>query len=59
MKYALKVLIEPDTWLYMSEGPVDNMRVWTTETFEEAERYKNFWIREGYEDNIEIVEYQP
>lgn len=54
MKYAIKV---DDT--FVSEGPIDDMRVWTTETLEEAERYKNFWVREGYEGNIEIVEYQP
>ena len=58
MKYALKVST-PDGDIFVSEGPVDDMRVWTTETFEEAERYKNFWLREGYEDTIDIVEYQP
>jgi hypothetical protein len=58
MKYAIKVST-PDGDIFVSEGPVDDMRVWTTEVFEEAERYKNFWIREGYEGNIDIVEYQP
>lgn len=59
MKYALKVHLDADTWLYVSEGPVDNMRAWTTESLEEAEEYRKVWIVEGHEEAIEIVEYQP
>ena len=58
MKYALKV-ITPDCEIFVSEGPVDDMRVWTTDSLEDAQRYRDFWLREGYEDSIEIVEYQP
>ena len=54
MRYAIKV-----DDIFVSEGPIDDMRVWTTESLDEAERYRNFWLREGYEDPIEIVEYQP
>lgn len=56
MKYALKVWFDT-SWLYVSEGPVDDMRVWTTTSLEEAQRYRNFWIREGHDDKIEVVEY--
>jgi len=57
MKYALKVITDRGD-IFVSEGPIDDMRAWTTESLEEAERYKAFWLREGYEDPIEIVEYQ-
>ncbi len=59
MKYALKVHFDERTWVYVSEGLGDDMRVWTTDSLEEAQRYRNFWVREGHETGIEIVEYQP
>jgi len=59
VKYALKVILLDGGHIFVSEGPVDDMRVWTADSFEEAERYKNFWLREGHEDSMEIVEYQP
>ena len=57
MKYALKVHLDENTWLYVSEGPVDNMRVWTTESLEIAEDYRKVWVVDGHEEAIEIVEY--
>jgi hypothetical protein len=57
MKYALKVWFD-DSWVYVSEGPFDNLRVSTTEDLEEARAWRDTWIREGQE-KVEIVEYQP
>ena len=59
MKYAIKVHLDENTWLYVSEGPVDDMRVWTTESLEESEAYRQIWGVAGNEEAIEIVEYQP
>lgn len=56
MKYALKVWFDTK-WLYVSEGPIDDMRVWTTTSLEEAERYRKLWVKEGHDDKIEVVEY--
>jgi hypothetical protein len=58
MKYAIKVHLDENTWLYVSDGPVDNMRPWTTESLEEAEAYRQLWLVEDNEETIEIVEYQ-
>jgi hypothetical protein len=58
MKYAIKVHLDDNTWLYVSDGPVDNMRPWTTELLEEAEAYRQLWLVEDNEETIEIVEYQ-
>lgn len=58
MKYALKVHLDENTWLYVSEGPVDDMRAWTTESLEEAEAYRQVWLVDDHEEAIEIVEYQ-
>lgn len=58
MKYAIKVWFD-STWHYVQEGPVDNMRVWTTTSLEEAKKYRALWIREGHNDKIEVVEYNP
>ena len=59
MKYALKVHLDADTWLYVSEGPIDDLRVWTTQSLDKAEAYRQMWLVEGNEEAIEIVEYKP
>lgn len=59
MKYAIKVHLDENTWVYVSEGPVDDMRVWTTESLKEAEAYRQIWVVGDHEEAIEIVEYQP
>ena len=57
MKYALKVLFDGD-WLYVSEGPIDSLRVLVLD-LENAEALAESWKQEGYDEVIEIVEYQP
>jgi hypothetical protein len=59
MKYALKVNMDATTWLYVSEGPVDDMRPWTTDSLEKAEAYRQIWVLDGYDEAIEVVEYEP
>lgn len=54
--YGLRVRMD-DGWLYVMEGPTDNMRVMTTESLEEAEGWAEIWRNEGYEDCVEVVEY--
>ena len=56
IKYAIKVLFT-DSWLQVSEGPIDNLRVMTLETLEEAQEWKKIWVKEGHEERVEIVEY--
>lgn len=46
MKYAIKVWYD-ETWRFVSEGPVDNLRVMTTSSYEEAREWKELWIRDG------------
>lgn len=55
-KYALKVWMD-DSWLYVSEGPIDELRVCLM-TLEEAQEAAEAWRIEGHEEAIEIVEYQ-
>ena len=55
-KYAIKVCFD-DSCLYVSEGTFDNLRVLTTDSLEEANEWRNTWIREGHEGKVEIVEY--
>lgn len=57
MKYALRVWFDGD-WLYISEGPIDELRVCLM-TLEEAEEAAESWRVAGHEEKIEIVEYQP
>jgi hypothetical protein len=59
MKYAIKVYLPDNSWVYVSEGPVDEMRVWTTDSREKAEAYRQVWVIDGNEEEVEIVEYQP
>lgn len=56
MQYALKVQFDGD-WLYVSEGPIDELRVLVLE-LEDAEALAESWRQEGYEEVIEIVEYK-
>lgn len=56
MKYAIKVWFD-DSWLYVSEGTFDNLRVMTTESLEEANEWRNMWVSEGHEGRAEVVEY--
>ena len=46
-----------DSWLYVSEGPIDELRVCLM-TLEEAQEAAEAWRIEGHEEAIEIVEYQ-
>lgn len=55
MKYALKVWFD-DSWLYVSEGPIDDLRAMTTDSYEEALEWRALWIRNGQE-KVEVVEY--
>lgn len=56
-KYAIKVWFD-DSWLYVSEGTFDNLRVMTTESLEEAKVWRDVWIREGHDGKVEIVEWK-
>jgi len=58
MKYAIKVYLPDNGWVYVSEGPVDEMRVWTTDSLEKAEEYLKVWVF-AVREKVEIVEYQP
>lgn len=55
MRYAIRVKFEDD-WLYVSEGPIDNLRPCLM-TLEEAQEALEIWRREGREELVEIVEY--
>lgn len=54
MKYAIKVWYD-NTWRFVSEGPVDNLRTMTTSSYEEAAEWRSMWIRNG--QRAEIVKY--
>lgn len=54
-KYAIKVWFD-DAWVYVSEGTFDNLRVMTTGSYEEAQQWRDLWIRDGQE-KVEVVEY--
>lgn len=56
MKYALKAHFN-DGWLYISEGPIEELRPMLFDTLEEAEKVAELWRIEDYEEKIEIVEY--
>jgi len=55
-KYALKVHFD-DGWLFVSEGPIDELRV-SLMTLEDANAAAEMWRVEGHEEAIEVVEYQ-
>jgi len=57
MKYAVKVMLGDD-WIYMSEGPIKDLRV-SVMTLEEAEEVVEAWTVYGHEEKIKIVEYNP
>lgn len=57
-KYAIRVWFG-DSFLYVSEGPIDDLRVFLLDTLEEAVAYANEWSIAGHEEMVEIVEYQP
>jgi hypothetical protein len=57
MNYAVKVMLGDD-WIYMSEGPIEDLRV-SVMTLEEAEEVVEAWTVYGHEEKIKIVEYNP
>lgn len=57
MKYAIKVWFDDDTWAYISEGPLEELRVVTVDTLEQAQKCADLY--KIAETDIEIVEYQP
>ena len=57
MKYALKVYFEEE-WLYISEGPIEELRPVLFDTLEEAEKMAEIWRVEGIEEKMEVVEYE-
>lgn len=57
MKYAIKVWFDENTWAYISEGPLEDLRVVTVDTLEQAQKCANLYKLTA--TNIEIVEYQP
>lgn len=54
-KYALKVQFE-DGWLYVCEGPLDELRVMTM-TLDKANEMAEIWRLDGHEEAVEVVEY--
>jgi hypothetical protein len=57
MNYAVKVMLGDD-WVYMSEGPIEDLRV-SVMSLEEAEEVVEAWTVYGHEEKIKIVEYNP
>lgn len=57
MKYAIKVWLDDDTWAYISEGPLEELRVVTVDTLEQAQKCADLYKIAA--TDIEIVEYQP
>lgn len=55
MKYAIKIKFEDD-WLYLSEGPMEDLRV-SVMSIEEAKEALEAWSMYGSIDCIQIVEY--
>jgi hypothetical protein len=58
MKYAVKVYFE-DQWLYISEGPIDELRPLLFDTLDEAKKLAKIWRLHGHEEKVEAVEFQP
>lgn len=54
-KYAVRVQFD-DGWLYISEGPIDELRPMLMSP-EQAEEMVKLWVLEGNEEAVEIVEY--
>lgn len=59
MKYAIRIWFPDRTFLYVSEGPIDDLRVFLADTFEEANTYAEEWRLAGHEEVVEVVEYNP
>ena len=57
MKYAIKVWFDENTWAYISEGPLEDLRVLAVESLEEAQKCAELYKITATQ--IEIVEYQP
>ena len=57
-QYAIKVMWQPNDWLYVTEGPADDLRVKLYPTSEAAEEIAESWRLTGKEQNVKVVVYK-
>lgn len=58
VKYAIKVMWQPNDWMYVTEGPADDLRVVVYPTSEAAENVAETWRLTGKEENVKVVVYK-
>ena len=49
---------QPNDWLYVTEGPADDLRVKLYPTSEAAEEIAESWRLTGKEQNVKVVVYK-
>ena len=60
MKYAIKLMLSKDDWIYVTEDTGGNCWDLTVRTFDDikdAERFAEVFTIEGRESNVRVVEY--
>lgn len=61
MKYAIKVMLSKDDWVYVTQdhGFCDwNLKPKLFSTIDEAEAFANSWRQKGKEEFVKVVEYK-
>lgn len=60
MKYAVKVMLAADDWIFVTKdtrGKCWDLVPETFNTVQEAEQFANSWRRKGKSSNVKVVEY--
>jgi hypothetical protein len=58
MKYAIKVKWPDGGWLYVTEGPANDLRVKVYSSSDAAEEIAESWRLTGKEENVKVVVYK-
>lgn len=56
--YAIQVKWPDGGWMYVTEGPADDLRVKVYPTSEAAENVAETWRLTGKEENVKVVVYK-
>ena len=59
MKYAIKIMLAADDWIYVSEptGTMFEVRPLLFDTLDAAREHSKIWMKKGYEDGVKVVEF--
>lgn len=55
-KYVIRVWLSNDSYLYVSEGPFDNLRTTVFDSLEDAESWVDMWFEQGHKGEVDILE---